>query len=81
MQIFKSWNYANYSNYVNYAVYANYENETNYANCAINLILQIGQILIPDGCSTVVQLDWTDGIGNPNLGSRFKRNKTVSNET
>ena len=60
MQMFKSWNS---TNYVNYAVYANCGNETNYANCAINQILQIGQISFSDGRSTVVQVDWTDGIG------------------
>ena len=26
-------------------------------------IMQIGQIWISDGCSTVVQVDWRDGIG------------------
>ena len=60
MEICKSWNYANYSNY---AVGANCRKETNYANFAINQILQIGQISISDGQSTVVQVDWTDGIG------------------
>ena len=48
--------------------FANCGNETNYANCAINQILQVGQISISDGCSTVVQVDCTGGIGMGGVG-------------